>query len=1244
MLARHTKTLVLLAATLGLSGVARAELPIPADAVVAALTEVSRTPGSATAYARFLAALPALDALSPTAREAWLERARALRGAPLVSTRAELALLDHAPDGASVTQRAEALGFLTHWLVAGPDPVSDVADAQRDLLASLDTPPSVGEAVALGGQPRVWALAADGPPGGVSAEPWVLREAPTAVHLATTFTCARPISAVLRLGSTGDVAVALDGRPLGVVRALGPATPDQLEATVRLPAGEHLLVVTVGAADASRAVVYARLTDPLGRALAAVRPSDGRASGSRIAAVQHFEMIHFNEMLGDLLRNAQRDPRAALDAAVLRRALGLPDDGGGDADDGALLEDLLLSDAAAALPAGTRLLALGQVPREEARTSVLLRWETLDRDGPALDLALAQLTASRGELVRARRLVDGVAVGGAPVDPELLAVVRARVDRLDGRPETAFTTLLDPSGDPPPGASERALAEAARGALELGRPDVAAAVMGRLARALPGRIEHRAAAAQAQLDAGRVAEAVAGYTTLALRRPDLPGYALEAARLAAAAGGVAGRARALVDGVAARARWSPDLLDACGHQYEALGERDAAASAFERSLALRPASPEVRTALERLRAVAPAPMPLTVTLTAELAAAAPIDRGAAFEVLSDEAAVEVRADGSATRHVRRFVRVQRVPDDPEARTVAIAYDPSRELVSVLEARVHRGGLAIPNLARRSRALGESWYGLYYDQRELDVPFDDLREGDVIEVAWRIDAVGQLFPGVFSDIEILQGRYPIHRLAVSVVAPAELALSTHLEVPPTVDRSRFEAVRERLPDGRERFAVTARDVPPLVREPFMPGVAEVAPTWQVTTFASWDAVVAWYARLLAAQQVVTPAMRAFVDDAVRRATGPTGLSTALLERGVADYVTRDIRYVGLEFGVHGYTPYRTDQVWARRFGDCKDQATLLSTLLEAAGAGARVALVRTRSHGRLPRPLPSVGLFDHAIVWLPDSGRFVDPTASSFGLGELPPEDQGAQVLVIDPAGGPPTVGRVPVDPPGRNGLEGSYSISLRADGGGSILGTVTFRGVLAPTYRDLLLDPDARDQQLERVLNGRYPGLRLRRADVSDPTDRGRPLDVSFEAEVPQLAHRVGGTLQVGRPAGGDGQAERLAGAATRRQPLVLGAPSHTDVTFRYELPRAWAPRALPPDAEGSSRFGRWSVRWTKEVAAAQVRTSLELATDEIDPVDYPEFRAFIHAFDAAVRPPLVLHRLTPVHDQLPVSSAEGEQ
>jgi len=1215
--------LVLAAVPLLAAGPAHAELPVPGPLVEAVLAEVARAPRAPTAYGRFLAALPMTDSLAPAARAAWLERIRDLRGAPLLSARAELELLDHAPDGPEVHARAAALGFLTRWRVVGPDPATDVVTAQGDLVRALGEAghADVGATIALGGQPRVWAEAGEGPPGGVSAEPWVLREAPTIVHLVTEVRCATSSMAVLRLGATGDVAVAVDGMEVGALRSLGPATPDQLEATLHLGRGLHRLTVSVAATGAARAVVFARFTDGRGRPLTGIAPATTFAPEAPTGPIRVVHPLHYNAALDPLRLRAGDSAEAALDAAVLRRALGLHDDGDADAEH-ALLEDILLDEAVAAMPVGARLLALGQVPREEARTSILLRWETLGRLGPAETLALAQLTGARGEIVRARGLVDAVAALPG-VDPEALVVARARIDRLDGRPETAYTRLLDPGGRAREGATERVLVEAARGAQETGRPDVAARVMTRLSALLPGRVEHRAAAAQAGIDAGQVEAAVEGYASLAERRPDLPGYALEAARLAGVSGVDEARASALLARVRERARWSPDLLDACARQYEALGERDAAVSAFERSLELRPASPDVRGALERLRAAEPAPVPLVERLTPELVAAPPMDPDAVFEILADETVVEVRVDGSATRYVRRLVRVQHVPDDPAARTVAIGYDPSRELVSVLEARVHRGELAIPNLARRSRALGESWYGLYYDQRELDIPFDDLRDGDIVEVAWRVDAVGQLFPGVFSDLEVLQGRYPIHRTSVSVIAPAELGLRTHLEVPPTVPRDRFEATREQLADGRERFAVTGRAIPALVREPFMPGVAEVAPTWQVTTFASWAEVVAWYGRLLEAQRVMTPAMRAWVDGAVQRATGPTGLSRALLERGVADYVTSDVRYVGLEFGVHGYTPYRTDQVWTRRFGDCKDQATLLTTLLETAGGSARVALIRTRPHGRLPHPLPSVAAFDHAIVWLPESGRFVDPTASAYGLGELPAADQGAQVLVIDPE--TRDVRRSAVDRPDRNGLEGTYSISLRRDGGGNILGAVTFRGVQAPVYRELLLDPDARDQRLERALNGRYPGLSLTRADVSDPGDRSRPLDVSFSAEVSQLAQRVGDTLRIPRPAGGDGQAERLAGLPTRQHPLVVGVPSHTDVTFRYELPIGWGPQSVPRSAEREGRFGRWSVRWRQDVGAVEVRTELVLATDQVDPADYPDFRRFIQGFDAAVRPPLVL-------------------
>ena len=63
-----------------------------------------------------------------------------------------------------------------------------------------------------------------------------------------------------------------------------------------------------------------------------------------------------------------------------------------------------------------------------------------------------------------------------------------------------------------------------------------------------------------------------------------------------------------------------------------------------------------------------------------------------------------------------------------------------------------------------------------------------------------------------------------------------------------------------------------------------------------------------------------------------------------------FVVTQTRYVGLEFGIHGYKPYRVDQVLSRRFGDCKDKASLTVVLLREVGIDAQLVLVRTRRNG------------------------------------------------------------------------------------------------------------------------------------------------------------------------------------------------------------------------------------------------------------------------------------------------------
>ena len=77
------------------------------------------------------------------------------------------------------------------------------------------------------------------------------------------------------------------------------------------------------------------------------------------------------------------------------------------------------------------------------------------------------------------------------------------------------------------------------------------------------------------------------------------------------------------------------------------------------------------------------------------------------------------------------------------------------------------------------------------------------------------------------------------------------------------------------------------------------------------------------------------------------TGGTGfIGIDELRRGVAAFLGAyaDVRYTGVEFGKSGIVPAPPQTTLERKFGDCKDTATLLVAMLRAAGFDADVALV------------------------------------------------------------------------------------------------------------------------------------------------------------------------------------------------------------------------------------------------------------------------------------------------------------
>ena len=297
--------------------------------------------------------------------------------------------------------------------------------------------------------------------------------------------------------------------------------------------------------------------------------------------------------------------------------------------------------------------------------------------------------------------------------------------------------------------------------------------------------------------------------------------------------------------------------------------------------------------------------------------------------------------------------------------------------------------------RSDEDLSEPWYGLYYDNRAEVVRFEGLRPGDVVEIQYLVDDVSSenQMADYFGDLQYVAETIPKRRWDYTLIAPASRPI--HANVPRVARLEQKTTV-----DGDDRvYRFAATDIAKVDAEPAMPGTAETAPYLHVSTYATWAEVGAWYWHLVEDQLTA--------DDDVRRTA--RGLVTPRMTdearvRAVYNFVVENTRYVGLEFGIHGYKPYKVTQVLARRFGDCKDKASLLLALLREVGVDADLVLVRTRRGGRLDPQPASLAVFDHAIVYVPKLDRYLDGTAEFAGLAELPTEDQGVMVLRVGPHG------------------------------------------------------------------------------------------------------------------------------------------------------------------------------------------------------------------------------------------------
>lgn len=382
--------------------------------------------------------------------------------------------------------------------------------------------------------------------------------------------------------------------------------------------------------------------------------------------------------------------------------------------------------------------------------------------------------------------------------------------------------------------------------------------------------------------------------------------------------------------------------------------------------------------------------------------------------------------------------------------------------------------------------------------------------------------------------------------------------------------------------------------------------------QTKGFDNWNDMALWEAGLVKGRRDSSPEIKQKVAALVGSESN-TARKMALISKFVQD----DIRYVAIELGIGGWQPHPAPDIFSHHFGDCKDKATLLSTMLKEIGIDSYYVVVNTR-RGSVNAATPAVNWFNHVIlaIKLPENvdtsslkaiyqhktlGQLLifDPTDDLTPFGYLRGPLQANFGLLVTDSGG--ELIQLPRLASATTGTRRTAKLTLAPNG--TLTGDVTElrlgdRGAYQRyELRSVSAETD-KIKPIETLLADSLAQYRLTHASVTNLKNNDEPFRYDYSLIVDNYAKAAGNLLLVRPRVLGTRSSGLLETKDVRRFPVEFQGPSLDSDTFEITLPTGYEVSDLPPAVDVDYDFASYHSK--TEASGNTLRYSRRLELKEL--------------------------------------------
>jgi hypothetical protein len=359
------------------------------------------------------------------------------------------------------------------------------------------------------------------------------------------------------------------------------------------------------------------------------------------------------------------------------------------------------------------------------------------------------------------------------------------------------------------------------------------------------------------------------------------------------------------------------------------------------------------------------------------------------------------------------------------------------------------------------------------------------------------------------------------------------------------------------------------------------------------FTSWKEMGSWYETLISGRRDASSQIK-------QQVSALTASATTQLEkmRALAQFVQNQIRYVAIELGIGGFQPHAAPEVFSHRYGDCKDKATLMSSMLSQIGVDSYYVVINSERGSVTAQTPANAYTFDHVVLAIklpagvqetfsasvqhPKLGTllYFDPTDELTPLGQISGSLQANYGLLVTPDGG--ELVELPRQPSSMNSVQRTGKLAL--DPAGTLTGEVTEMRLGDRAWaerwriRNVTKDSD-RIKPVEDVLAGSLSLFQITKASMLNFNQTDKPFGFQYAFEAPNYAKDAGGLLLVRPRVLGVKASPIMETKEPRKFPVEFEGPSRDTDVFDITIPAGYMVDDVPPPVDADYDFASYHAK-----------------------------------------------------------------